>query len=91
MKSEEYTYYKVNSDGSLTTIPFKEFFMIYGFLSNYFDIKEYRCETPDGEEWQNHYYLQVEGIVNIEGFKEGMFAEVFVLMEEKNLKEKTNE
>lgn len=91
MKSEEYSYYKVNRDGSLTTISFKEFGMIFTFLSNYFEVKEYRCKTPDGEEWQNHYYLQVEGIVNIEGYKEEMPTEVFILMEEKNVKEKTNE
>ncbi len=91
MKSEDYTYYKVNSDGSLTEIPFKEFGMIFTFLSNYFDVKEYRCFTPNGELWQNHYYLQVNAIVDEEKEKEEKFAEVFILMEEKNVKEKTNE
>lgn len=91
MEKDEKQYYKVNKDGSLTKITFKEYAMIYCILSNYFTIQRYVAKTEDGEVWQEHVYLQVEGIVNIEGFKEEYPTEVFVLMEDYTVKEKTNE
>lgn len=90
MKDEK-QYYLVKSDGSLKEISIKEYAMIYCFLSNYFDIQRYIAKTEDGEIWQEHVYLKVNGIVNIEGFTEEYPTEVFILMEDYPVKEKENE